>query len=500
MHSTIDLRSDTTTKPTLEMRNAMATAEVGDDVYDDDPTIHKLQARAMQLTGKKAALFMPSGTMSNAVAIKAHTKPGDEILLDEFAHSMIYEVGMPATISQVMTRQFRSVQGVPNLDEIKERFYAESLHSPGTALLVLENTHNRAGGAIIPLKVFLNLRDLATEKSVPIHLDGARLFNAVVASGVSAKTYAECVDSLTFCLSKGLGCPAGSILCGTESFIYKARRIRKMLGGAMRQAGILAAAGLYALDHHIDRLAEDHANAKLLAKGLSSDPNIELDTVDPPTNMIYFNTKIPAMEFQKAMQERGVLCGVSATHRIRLVTHLDIDSEDVLRAIEVIAEVGRLKSESAPRLETKTSKPATSLPFFPSEFDLSSRPSVNAPTAPEIPKLETADSTSRFLGTYACGLLIMELKAERVAILPNEIVPEDLDYSLDSAVWDFSKGSQGEGEIKMTLNYSMGVMEHRYLSYLSKETIKELSFEISTDETGYLTLKLPDSDLVFRKT
>ena len=341
MHKIIDLRSDTTTRPTPEMRVAMANAEVGDDVYDDDPTVHLLQNRAMALTGKEAALFMPSGTMSNAVAIKVHTKPGDEILLDEYAHSMIYEVGMPATIAQVLTRQFRSVDGIPNIGEIEERVHSQSLHSPGTALLVLENTHNRAGGAIIPLKTHQELWRMAQEKKIPIHLDGARLFNAVVASGVSAAEFGKCVDSLTFCLSKGLGCPVGSVLCGTEEFIFKARRVRKMLGGGLRQAGILAAAGVYALEHHIARLADDHALAKRLSKGLKANPHIELDSREPPTNMVYFNTKIPAEQFQEALKAKGVLCGTTASHRIRLVTHLDIDSEDIVNAIALIGEVGR---------------------------------------------------------------------------------------------------------------------------------------------------------------
>lgn len=341
MHALVDLRSDTTTKPTPGMRYAMQEAEVGDDVYDDDPTIHLLQQKAAEITGKEAALLMPSGTMSNAVAIKVHTKPGDEILLDQYAHSMIYEVGMPATISQVMTRQFRSENGVPNVDEVVDLIHAESLHSPGTSLLVLENTHNRAGGAIIPLEVHQTLWRLVKERGIALHLDGARLFNAVAATGVSAAEFAACADSLTFCLSKGLGCPVGSVLCGSKEFIAKARRVRKMLGGGMRQAGILAAAGVYALDHHLLRLKDDHALAKRLATGLVGCGGIELDTTEPPTNMVYFNTKAPADQFVQSLKERGVLCGETGKHRVRMVTHLDIDSEDIDRTIEAVIETGK---------------------------------------------------------------------------------------------------------------------------------------------------------------
>ena len=287
MHAIIDLRSDTTTRPTPEMRRAMSEAEVGDDVYDDDPTIHRLQARAAELMGKEAALLMPSGTMSNAVAIKVHTKPGDEILLDTQAHSMIYEVGMPATIAHVVTRQFQSDNGLPDPQEIDSLIHSETLHSPGTTLLVLENTHNRAGGAIIPLDVHQALWELTQERKIALHLDGARLFNASIALGIPASQIAANSDSVTFCLSKGLGCPVGSVLCGTTEFIAKARRVRKMLGGGMRQAGVLAAAGLYALENHIERLADDHKLARNLAEGIKDAPGLKLDTVFTPTNMVY---------------------------------------------------------------------------------------------------------------------------------------------------------------------------------------------------------------------
>ncbi|HLK58095.1 MAG TPA: GntG family PLP-dependent aldolase, partial [Chthonomonadaceae bacterium] len=245
------------------------------------------------------------------------------------------------TIAHVVTRQFHSRNGVPGVEEVVGLVQEETLHSPGTALLVLENTHNRAGGAITPLEVHRALRTQMQERGVAVHLDGARLFNAAVATGVPASEFAACADSVTFCLSKGLGCPVGSVLCGPQEFIAKARRMRKMLGGGMRQVGILAAAGIYALDHHIARLAEDHANARLLAQGLADAPGITLDTPVPDTNMVYFMTPVPAQQFADAMAESSVRCNPMGPFLLRLVTHLDIDAEDIERAIVVIGEVGK---------------------------------------------------------------------------------------------------------------------------------------------------------------
>jgi threonine aldolase len=337
MHAIIDMRSDTVTRPSAEMRKAIANAEVGDDVFEDDPSVNLLQERAASLMGKEAGLLVPSGTMGNAVAIKVHTTAGDEILLDTDAHSMLYEVGLPATIANVLTRQFRSVRGVPNLDEIARMIHPASLHAPGTALIVLENTHNRAGGAVIPLAVHRELRGLADQNAIPIHLDGARLFNAAIAAGVRAREFAQTVDTVTFCLSKGLGCPVGSVLCGSRDFIARARRVRKMLGGGMRQAGMLAAAGLYALDHNIERLADDHRNAARLVRGIASAPGITVDTVDPPTNMVYINTEGPADPVVTWLRDtHNVLCHRTAANRIRMVTHLDVDEEDIDRAAEAI--------------------------------------------------------------------------------------------------------------------------------------------------------------------
>ncbi len=336
MHSVIDLRSDTVTRPTAAMRAAMAEAEVGDDVYEDDPTVNALQDQAALLMGKEAGLFVPSGTMGNALALMTHTRPGDEVLMDSDAHSMLYELGLPATLAHVLTRQFRSKAGIPDVEEIAGYIHGSSLHAPGTSLIILENTHNRAGGTVIPLEVHKAVQALAKAHGLAVHLDGARLFNAAIATGIPAAAFAACTDSVTFCLSKGLGCPVGSVLCGTHTFIDRARRFRKMLGGGMRQVGILAAAGIYALENNIERLAEDHLHARRLATGLADAPGIALETREPPTNMVYFRTLLPAAHVADALAARDVLCGVTGPNRIRLVTHLDIDAEDIDRTVAIL--------------------------------------------------------------------------------------------------------------------------------------------------------------------
>lgn len=338
MHNTTDLRSDTVTRPSAAMRQAMASAEVGDDVFDDDPTVHALQDRAAELMGKEAALLVPSGTMSNAIAIRCHTQPGDEVLLDESAHSMLYELGLPATLAQVLTRQFTSRAGIPDVGRIEAGIHPGSLHAPRTALIILENTHNRAGGAIIPLDVHRQVWEIAQGEDLRVHIDGARIFNASAATRTPPAAYAGYADTITFCLSKGLGCPVGSVLCGPWEFIERARRVRKMLGGGMRQAGILAAAGLYALSHNVERLAEDHARARKLANGIGSVPGVTLDDAEPPTNMVYFQTAAPSERIVEALKARHVLCNATAPHRIRMVTHLDVDDDDIDRAVTAIRD------------------------------------------------------------------------------------------------------------------------------------------------------------------
>jgi threonine aldolase len=323
------------------MRRAMAEAEVGDDVFSDDPTINRLEETAAAKLGKESALFVPSGSMGNTIAIAVHTEPGDEILLDWEAHSMCYEAGAPAIVASVLTRPFRSRRGIPDVKAVADAINSKSLHSPGTSLLVLENTHNRAGGAVIPLDVHQALFDLAKTRGLNVHLDGARLFNAMVASGIPASDYAACADSVSFCLSKGLGCPVGSLLCGTREFVEKARRVRKMLGGGMRQAGVLAACGLLALETNIDRLAEDHGNARRLAEGIADLAGIAVDLDSVQTNMIYLDTEAPAEDWLSRLNERKVRALATGISRIRLVTHLDVDSEDIDRAIEAFSEVAR---------------------------------------------------------------------------------------------------------------------------------------------------------------
>jgi threonine aldolase len=332
----IDLRSDTVTKPSPAMRAAMAAAEVGDDIFEDDPTVAQLERMAADRMGKEAGLFVPSGTMGNAVAIRTHTRSGDEILLDWDSHSMRYEVGGPAVVAGVLTRTFRSARGLPDLQEIRSGITPAGLHEPGTTLLVLENTHNRHGGVVLPLQVMADLRALAQQHHLRVHLDGARIFNAAAAAGVPAAQFAQHVDSVTFCLSKGLGCPAGSVLCGSSEFILRARRNRKLLGGGMRQVGILAAAGIYALANMVERLHEDHRRARLLAEAAQDLPGVSVDMETVQTNMVYLNTIRPAAEWRDALERHGVKTVAMDLHALRLVTHADIGDEHIGRAIEIL--------------------------------------------------------------------------------------------------------------------------------------------------------------------
>lgn len=339
MANPVDLRSDTVTRPTPEMLAAMVSAPVGDDVLGDDPTVSRLEATVAERLGKQAGLFVPSGTMSNCIAIRTHTKPGDEILVDWDAHSVRYEVGGPAALAMVLTRQFRSKLGVPDPHEIADSLQEETLHNPGTALVILENTHNRAGGTVIPLEVVQAVADTAHSAGVPLHIDGARLFNAAVASGHPASRLAEPADTVTVCLSKGLGCPVGSVLCGPADFIQRARRARKMLGGGLRQSGLLAACGLVAMETMVDRLAVDHQRAATLAHAIEAMPGLSVDMASVQTNMVYVQTQRPADEIASELGCRGIRCLPMGAHVLRLVTHHDVDDEQIGRAIAVFAEV-----------------------------------------------------------------------------------------------------------------------------------------------------------------
>jgi threonine aldolase len=335
----IDLRSDTVTTPTDAMRAAMAAAEVGDDVLGDDPTVARLEALAAGMVGKEAGLFMPSGTMSNTVAIRAWTQPGDEVLMDWDAHSTRFEVGAPAALAGVMVRHYRSRAGVPDPAEVASCLQHENLHAPGTTLALLENTHNMAGGTVVPVVVIGSMAAAVHEHGAHLHMDGARLFNAAVALGVGAADLSRDVDSVTFCLSKGLSCPVGSLLCGPSDFIDRARRIRKQMGGGLRQVGVLAACGIPALEGMVHRLAEDHANARLMAEGLCGVPGITLDLETVQTNMVYLTCAAPAQRLVDALRREGVLCLALGSRRVRLVTHRCVSEEQCRQACAAIARI-----------------------------------------------------------------------------------------------------------------------------------------------------------------
>jgi len=334
----VDLRSDTVTRPTPEMREAMARAEVGDDVYREDPTVRKLEETGAELAGKEAALFVASGTMGNQVAVLSHTARGNEIIVDSEAHIYYYEVGAPAVLSAVQVRPVAGLHGSDAVSLFTSAVREEELHFPQTTLLCLENTHNRMGGTVTGPDVMRQLYAAARERGVAVHLDGARIGNAAVSLGCRISELTQYCDSVMFCLSKGLGAPVGSLLAGSEAFIARARKYRKMLGGGMRQAGILAAAGLVALGA-VDRLAEDHANARLLAEKLAAVPGVEIDLDRVQTNIVVADvsgTGISAREYTGTLRERGVLASPFGPALVRFVTHLDVSREDVEYAVEKV--------------------------------------------------------------------------------------------------------------------------------------------------------------------
>ena len=340
----IDLRSDTVTKPTPEMRAAMAKAEVGDDVYGDDLTVNRLQEIAAEMTGHEAGLFVASGTMGNLVAVLAHCQRGDEVILGKDAHTYRYEAGGISVLGGVHSCQLpNQLDGSIALDDIEGAIRADDPHQPITRLIALENTHNRCGGTVQSVEYTRQVAEFAHARRLKVHLDGARVFNAAAALGVNVSELTAPVDSVTFCLSKGLSAPVGSVLCGDREFIKRAHRMRKMLGGGMRQAGVLAAAGIVALEKMAPRLGEDHARARTLAEGLSEKRGLVLDAGTPATNMVFMNLAetipISAAEVAEKMKERGVLVGVSGARRFRLVTHCWIDDEGVDRAVAAFGDV-----------------------------------------------------------------------------------------------------------------------------------------------------------------
>ena len=337
----IDLRSDTVTRPTAAMRRAMAEAEVGDDVYREDPTALRLEEEAAGLLGKEAALFMPTGCMANEAAVWLHTTRGEEVILDADCHIMNYELAAMAAFAGVLARPVHGERGFPSAADIDAALRSSIYYNCRAQLLCLENTHNLRGGGIYPRERFHGALQAARRAGMKVHLDGARLFNASVASGVSVKDLAEGTDSVMVTLSKGLACPAGSVLAGSRDFIREAIRVRKRMGGGMRQVGILAAAGLVALATMIDRLAEDHANAQLLARRLSESAAFEIDPRQVETNIVIFRTpRLPAASFVETLRSEGVLCMTIAADRIRMVTHCDVSREEVLSAAEMALRVG----------------------------------------------------------------------------------------------------------------------------------------------------------------
>ncbi|HKE62486.1 MAG TPA: GntG family PLP-dependent aldolase, partial [Nitrospira sp.] len=339
----IDLRSDTVTKPTEAMREAMAKAEVGDDVYGEDPTVNRLQDMAAGLLGKKAALFVPSGTMANQLAIRIQTQPGQEVIAESKAHIVRYEQGAAGALAGVQLHWVVGDRGIMGPEQIEAAIRPKDPYSIQTALICLENTHNSGGGTIYPLATIERIRTLASAQHIPMHLDGARLFNAVAATTLPPAAYAQHFETVSVCLSKGLGAPAGSLLMTNDpALLEKARRFRRMYGGAMRQAGILAAAGIYALEHHVGRLKDDHDNAKRLARKLQQIPAIMINPQHVDTNIVIFDVighKLNPPAIVAALKQEGVLINAIGGTSFRAVTHLDVSTRQIDLAADAVARV-----------------------------------------------------------------------------------------------------------------------------------------------------------------
>ena len=339
----VDLRSDTVTRPTPEMYEAMLNAPLGDDVLGDEPTVTRLEQLAAERLGKEAAMFVPSGTMGNQIALATHTNPGDAILVEQEAHIIYYEVGAPAAIAGVVTFTLPSHRGVMDPTVIESHILKRTLHTPGTTLLCVENTHNRAGGTVVPLETMRRYKELCKEHGMRFHLDGARVFNAAVALGVPVSEIAQYADSVNFCLSKGLRSPVGSLLCGSNDFIEKARYWRKRLGGGMRQAGILAACGIVSLTKMVDRLAEDHRRARAFASAVSELPGIKVDWDTVQTNMVMLTVEGSAESWVERLGDRKVWGAAYGPHLVRLVFHADIDDDKLARAIDAFKSLAASK-------------------------------------------------------------------------------------------------------------------------------------------------------------
>ena len=335
----IDLRSDTITQPTPAMREAMASADVGDDAFGEDPTVAQLEARVAEMLGKEEAVFTPSGTMANQLALRVHTEPGDEILIDGNAHIYYYEAGGPAALAGVMCRCLPGVRGIFTVGDLKASLRPADQHFSPTKLVCVENTHNRGGGSVWPLERIQEIEEVSRRNGLRLHLDGARLWNASIATGIPERDYAAHFDSVSVCFSKGLGAPIGSALCGSRELIQRARRFRKMLGGGMRQAGIIAAGALHALDHHRTRLAEDHANARTLATELNKVPGLAVDPSSVQTNIVLIRVQhYPASELARKLDQAGVRVFAVGPDTVRAVTSLMVTSADIAQAVKIFSD------------------------------------------------------------------------------------------------------------------------------------------------------------------
>jgi threonine aldolase len=350
----LDFRSDTVTQPSAEMRAAMAAAPLGDDVFDEDPTVHRLQQRTAELLGKEAAVFMPSGSMSNQIGLRVHCSPGDEFICEAGCHIYNYEQGAFAQLSGLVARTVEGEGGVLRLEQLAGLIRPANDHLVRTRLVCLENTHNRGAGRIQPYEIVAAICSWAHENGLITHLDGARLFNAVVATGIPATRWASHFDTVSVCFSKGLGAPVGSALAGSKESVAKARRYRKLFGGGMRQAGVIAAGALHALENNIDRLSIDHRHAQQLAEAVQGAPGLELRPAQVDTNIVIFHVDPSlgtAAEFCGRLKERGLLMLPVSPTTIRAVTHLDLSDEDVDQACEIIGSAGTAKSQAAARVQ-----------------------------------------------------------------------------------------------------------------------------------------------------
>lgn len=335
----IDLVSDTVTQPTPEMRAAMANAEVGDSQRAEDPTVNRLQETAAEMLGKDGALFLPSATMANQIAYRVQSRPGTEMIMDYKSHPILFEAGACAVLSGVSIHQIVSDRGIFTADDVLAAIRPDEPDEPPTVLVSVENTNNQGCGKVWPMETLKGVSRAAHDNGVRVHMDGARLMNASVASGIPAREYAECADSVTLCFSKGLGAPVGAVIAGDKAFLKEARRTQQMFGGSMREAGIIAAGALYGLQHNVERLADDHANAKLLAQSLAEIDGIRINPDDVETNLVFFYPEIPGMtaqDFTDRLLEKGIRMGSYQDGRVRAVTHMDISKADILKTVDEI--------------------------------------------------------------------------------------------------------------------------------------------------------------------